>query len=200
MDKKIADEIHDCHHSIFLLYNPEGQQLVDFETTIGQNGENTCFEPSRKGRGITYKKLNNPISLSSGGYHSSYGICNVLIDQKGNSYGDFYHIAGQIPNYVGKSSTRYPKYIDKKILCLSLPKEDYQPPRLTIVNEDGTHTVTVFECPWLISNISGAFIKDKEKYVRLIDLAGKKIENTIPITFRSLSEDYKKQFLAQKKP
>ncbi|MFT3947788.1 MAG: hypothetical protein QM763_12535 [Agriterribacter sp.] len=211
LTKETENKIDHYLQKIFRLYNHNGEPLADFETTIGQNGENTCFEHSGRGWGIVYKMLNEPITLSSGWYHSNYSACNVLIDQNGNCYGDFYHIAGQIPAYIGKSSTRYPKYIDRKLLCLSLPKEDNQPPYLTIVNEDGSNIVTEFECPWVIFNISRALVKDKsifgktcltvidkENYVRLIGFDGKEIENTTPIVCQSLRDNYAKQFIFQK--
>lgn len=135
----------------------------------------------------------------------------MLIDKQGNNYGDFYHIAGQIPSYFGKTSTRYPKYIDKKLLFLSLPEGNNQPPCLTIVNEDFSRIVTEFECPWIFFNISAALVKDKaifgkicitvidkENYVRLIALDGKEIENISPIPFKSLMVNYGKQFISQK--
>lgn len=45
----IRKEEHAVDHfmqEIFSLYNPCGDPLLNFETTIGQNGERTCFEPS----------------------------------------------------------------------------------------------------------------------------------------------------------
>ena len=191
----------------FWLYKDNGERLLDFEITIGQGSESTYFEPTKKGMGITYKMLETPIKLLSGFYHATYQVCNVLVDTEGNCYGDFYDIAGRVPSSVGKSATRYPKYFDKKILCLSLPEDEKQPPYLVIVNEDGSKTVTSYECPWIFFNMSAALVKDKAMFgrtaivvldkdnlVRLIDLNGNEIENTYPIKFENLMVNYAKQF------
>ncbi|MFT4257593.1 MAG: hypothetical protein QM599_11625 [Pseudoxanthomonas sp.] len=210
--KEVEVEEPRYRRELFRLYNPEGEPLVSFDTTIGQHGENTCFDPSRRGLGITYKALDEPIGLSSGFYGESCDTCAVLIDQQGNCHGDFYHVAGKLPAFFGKSCTIYPRQVERKFLCLSLPDKSGQPPCLTIVNEDGSHVVTEFECPWLIFNLSATLIKDKaifgktclvvidrEMNVRLVGLDGKEVENTTPIAFRSLREPYAKQFVSRRR-
>lgn len=159
--------------------------------------------------GITYKLLEKPIHMNSGFYYSGYQVCNSLLDIQGNHYGDFYYISGQIPVSLGKTSTRHPKYIDKKLLCLSLPEENSNP-CLTIIDENNNILQTPYECPWLFAFISRALIKDKkifgktcitvldsEDYVRLIDLEGSEIPGTQAIRFESLRVDYTKLFIKQ---
>lgn len=206
--RKELDKSGDFGWDMFRLYDPYGKPLLPFET----NGRGTCFDTSKRGWGITHRRLDEPLVLSSGWYHQCYHSCDVLIDQKGNCYGDFYYVAGQVPSYLGKTSTSFPKYIDKKVLCLSLPAGHYQRPCLTIVSEDGSRVDTDFECPWLFCNMSATLIKDKkifgrtclivvdkEGYARLIDLEGREIENTTPIKVRTLLDKLMSQFIAQKR-
>ncbi|MCW0394533.1 hypothetical protein NB696_000275 [Xanthomonas sacchari] len=211
----IRDDENPIDHytrKVFQLYTAEGEPLVDFETAWGHGGGDTCFDLSQRGMGITHRILDKPIFISSHWYFNRYEACDVLIDRKGNNYGDFYYIAGQKPSYFGKSSTRHPKYIDKKILCLALPVRDHQPPCLTILNEDGSRIVTEFECPWLFFNLSATLVKDKsifgktclvvidkECHARLIGLDGKEIENTTPIPLKSIDPrmNYPKLFAKQ---
>lgn len=208
--KKVKDKTQDYDHQLFWLYNHEGERLTDFETTIGQNGENTWFEPSKRGLGITYKLLDKPFKIASSSYDSNYNVCNVLIDRYGHDYGDFYHIAGQTPVTIGKSSTRMPKYLDKKLLCLSLPEEETSHPHLSIFDENNNLIRTKYEYPWIFAYSSNSLIKDKNIFgrtcitvidhnndVRLIDLEGNEIEHTKPIEFHGLNVSYAKMFTLQ---
>lgn len=204
------DNEGDYNHDIYILFNHKGERLTNFETTIGQNGEKTWFEPGKRGLGIAYKLLEKRIHIPSGFYYDGYQICNSLIDVQGNYYGDFYYIFGKIPESLGKTSTRHPKYIDKKLLCLSLPDEKNPNPCLAIIDEHNNILQTQYECPWLFAFVSRALIKDKnifgktcitvldaEDYVRLIDLDGKEIPGTSPIKFESLRIEYTKIFMKQ---
>lgn len=208
--KEVRNKAQDYDHQLFWLYNHEGERLVNFETTIGQNGEITWFEPSKRGLGIAYKILDRPFKIASSSYDSNYSVCNVLIDRHGHDYGDFYHIAGQTPGYIGKSSTRQPKYLDKKLLCLSLPEEETSHPHLSIFDENNNLIRTKYEYPWIFAYSSNSLIKDKNifgktcitvidhnNYVRLIDLEGNEIAHTIPIKFHSLTVNYAKMFTLQ---
>jgi hypothetical protein len=208
--EKVADKTQDYDHELFWLFNSDGERLVSFDTTIGPNGEKTWFDPGKRGLGITYKILDQPVSFSSSFYHSHYGVCNVLIDGEGHCYGDFYHIAGQKPATIGKSSTRYPKYLDKKLLCLALPDSGSGYPDLVIIDEHHQQIRTGYEYPWMIAFSSNSIIKDKkifgrtcltvinnEGYVVLIDLDGNEVANTKPIKFKSLTVNYAKLFTLQ---
>jgi len=208
--KEVRDKTQDYDHQLFWLYNHEGERLADFETTIGQNGENTWFELSTRGLGITYKLLDKPFKIASSSYDSNYNVCNVLIDRHGHDYGDFYHIAGQTPGSIGKSSTRMPKYLDKKLLCLSLPEEETSHPHLSIFDENNNLIRTKYEYPWIFAYSSNSLIKDKNIFgrtcitvidhnndVRLIDLEGNEIEHTKPIEFHGLNVNYAKMFTLQ---
>lgn len=204
------DSEEDFDHDINLLYNCQGERLTDFETTIGQNGEKTWFEPGKRSLGITYRMMESPVRISSSFYHNRFQVYNSLIDAKGNHYGDFYYIYGQSPGSLGKTSTRLPKYIDKKLLCLSVPFENNQSPCLAILDENHNILQTPYECPWLFTFISRALVKDKkifgetcitvldsESYVRLIDLNGQEISETRPIKFEGLMVNYIKLFMKQ---
>jgi len=208
IDIKKEDEYLD--HKIYRMYKNNGEQLLPFDTTIGQNGEETWFEQKKPNMGITYRLLDEPINFSSSWYNSEYWACNSLIDIEGNFYGDFYYISGQVPSELGKTSTKHPKYVDKNLLCLSLPQPGGNVPLLTIVTENNQLIHTKYECPWLFFSYSQAVIKDKklfgktalvvldqDKFVRLIDLQGQEIENVVPIKCETLFINYKKLFIEQ---
>ncbi|QNR84509.1 hypothetical protein H9N25_21830 [Pedobacter riviphilus] len=210
--EKVNDKTGDYDHEIFWLYSHEGERLVNFDTTIGQNGEKTWFEPGKRGLGITYKVLDKPFKLSSSWYHSNYDVCNVLLDCAGNCFGDFYHIAGQFPSVIGKSSTRYPKYLDKRLLCLGLPDHETSLPYLVIIDENNNQIRTKYQYPWIFAFSSNAIIKDKKIFgktclavinndndVKLIDLDGNEIKNVRPIKFKSMTVNYAKLFTLQVK-
>ncbi|HQD08058.1 MAG TPA: hypothetical protein PLQ65_00235 [Flavihumibacter sp.] len=201
----------DYQHPIYRLFNNCGDPLLPFDTTIGQNGETTWFEPNKQGLGICYRLLPEVIHINISFYHPQYAVCNVLINQQGRVYGEFYHVAGQIPSAVGKSSTRHPKWINKKLLCLSLPDNNNPYPCLVFVDQQGNRIETPYECPWIFAFVSRALITDKtifggtcitvldkERMVRLIDFEGKEIPGTQPIPFSSLMINYTKLFIEQK--
>lgn len=208
--EKVKDKTQDYEHEIFRLFNHQGERLVSFNPTMGQNGERTWFEPEKRGLGISYKILDKAFNMSSSWYHNHYAVCNVLLDCEGNCFGDFYHIAGQTPSTIGKSSTRYPKYLDKKLLCLGLPDDETATPYLVIIDENNNQVRTKYQYPWIFAFFSHSIIKDKKVFgktcitvinnnneVRLIDLNGNEIKDTNPIKFKSLTVNYAKLFTLQ---
>jgi hypothetical protein len=208
--KKVKNKTQDHDHEVFWLYSHQGERLVNFDTTIGQNGEKTWFEPGKRGLGITYKVLDKAFSLSSSWYHANYEVCNVLLDHEGNCFGDFYHISGQTPSTIGKSSTRHPKYLDKRLLCLGLPDHETSLPYLVILDENNSQIRTKYQYPWIFAFSSNAIIKDKKIFgetcitvidnnnnVKLIDLTGNEIKNVRLIKFKSLTVNYAKLFTLQ---
>ena len=183
------------------LFDNNGKKLFDFDVTYGNNHEMTWFEPTKTGFGITYKRLPSKIKINANTERvEEIDKSECLIDFKGNYYGDFLKIQGTIPSNVGKSYTKYPKFEDGKMLCLTLPDRDgisY----LVLFDKQGNRTDTAYQCPWVHTTLfkQYAFISDKKYFgkkclvvidndnmVQLIDFDGNLIENVIPANYEGV--------------
>ena len=191
----------------FILFDHNGKMLLDFETTLGESGEETFFEPTKTSFGVVYKKLKHAVVYNL--ITSRTSVC--LIDAFGNYYGEFLCIIGTTPNLGAKTNTVFPKFIDGKILCLSLPEQNgisY----LVIVDKEGNKIQTQYQCPWMTDGSFNrfSFIKDKkyfgkkclvvidgENKMRLIDLEGKLIDTKLTADYKGVWYEYSKYFINQ---
>jgi hypothetical protein len=196
----------------YQLFNNDGKKMLDFDTVIGSGGEDTFFEPTKKGFGVVYRTLHNTIKIVENTlYETNINICECLIDCCGNYYGDFYRIQGTNPSIGAKSATKYPKFIEGKVLCLSLPENDTNP-YLVLIDKEGKRINTEYQCPWVHTRLftSCAFVSDKKYFgkkclvvidknnmTQLIDFDGNLIEGVLPTKFENLWLRYNKYYSDQ---
>lgn len=183
------------------LFDNNGKKLFDFDVTSGNNNEVTWFEPTKTGFGITYRRLPSKIKIyANTEFATEIDKSECLIDVKGNYYGEFLIIQGSIPSNAGKSYSKYPKFVDGKILCLTLPDRDgisY----LVLFDKQGNRIDTAYQCPWVHTTLfkQYAFISDKKYFgkkclvvidndnmAQLIDFDGDLIENVIPTSYEGV--------------
>lgn len=208
------DELSKWENVQFYLFDNNGKKLLDYKITHGDSGKLTWFEPTKTGFGITYKLLPNKLKIDyNETINKTIKTSECLIDLNGKHYGEFLSIHGANP-YIGtKSYTKYPKFIDKKILCSTLPDKD-NISYLVFFDKQGNRTDTPYQCPWVDTTFfkQCAFISDKKYFgkkclvivdkdnmVQLIDFDGNLIKNVIPASYESVGffGNYMKYFIDQ---
>ena len=136
-----------------------------------------------------------------------------LIDRHGNFYGEFYKIQGANPDTGVKSSTKYPKFIEGKLLCLTLTDRD-NISSLVLFDQQGNRKDTPYQCPWVhtIFLSECALLKDPKYFgkkclvvvdtnnrVQLIDFDGNLIEGLSSMKYENFVYPYSKYFIDQVK-
>ncbi len=203
-----VEQLDDRENEQFHLFDNNGRMLLNYKITHGNNGEYTWFEPTKTGFGITYKLLPHKLKID---HNESINTSACLIDFRGNHYGEFLTIQGANPNIGIKSYTKYPKFIEQKLLCLTLPNND-NISYLVLFDKEGKRIDTPYQCPWVNTTLFNqcAFIADKKYFgkkclaiinqdnmVQLIDFEGNLVNDTGLVKFDGIHKLYPKYFIDQ---